>query len=266
MIRAAVLGSPISHSLSPTLHTTAYQEMGLKGTFEAIEVRSGELGKFIEAQDSSWTGFSLTMPLKEEVIEIADVIDEIALQIASANTLTRSGDNWKVTSTDVNGFVQSLYAHGFREFESVVILGSGASARAAAAACSAFTKEIQVLHRSAKRESAMRNSAPNVEMNFSDWEAKVPRADLVINTTPAGVADKFIGQAKFNGVFFEALYNPWPTKILQYARSNGAYGIDGLELLIHQGIDQVSLMSGIAMDRGELAPILRAACLAKLGQ
>ena len=265
MIRAAVLGSPISHSLSPVLHLTAYSELGIKGTFQAIEVKSGDLHNFISSKDSSWTGFSLTMPLKEEVIGVANEIEEIAYQVSSGNTLLRCHDGWKVTSTDVNGFIQSLYAHGYGEFEKVLILGSGATARAAVAACTGFTKEITVLHRSAKREEAMRKSAPSIELKFVDWDSKVPASDLVINTTPAGAADKFVGTDIFNGVFFEALYNPWPTKILEFARKSGAYGIDGLDLLIHQGIDQVSIMSGLTIDRAELAPILRSACLAKLG-
>jgi len=264
MIKAAVLGSPIAHSLSPTLHRRAYEVLGIEGSFEAIEVVSTDLGKFIENCDSSWTGFSLTMPLKEEVIQFATQISALASQVSSANTLIRSGEGWSATSTDVNGFIYSLAQHGFSSFSRVLIIGSGATARAAAAACQTFTDSIAVIHRTPTREKLMRVAAPECEISFFDWNGSVPSAELVINTTPAGAADVFIGRLSDPTVFFEALYNPWPTKLLTAARDSGVYGIDGLDLLIHQGIDQVALMSGIEVDRNLLAPQLRAAGLAKL--
>lgn len=266
MIKAAVLGSPISHSLSPTLHAMAYEILGIEGTFEAIEVSAAGLGPFIENCDSSWTGFSLTMPLKEEVMNFASEISSIASQVSSANTLIRASSGWSATSTDVNGFVATLQQHGYSKFESVLIIGAGATARAAAAACEQFTKAITVVHRSASREALMRRAAPNTEMTFLSWNFELPAADLVVNTTPAGVADHFLGRLKNPQVFFEALYNPWPTKLLEHSREKRTFGIDGLDLLIQQGIDQLSLMTGRAVDRADLAPKLRAACLAKLGK
>lgn len=265
MIRAAVLGSPISHSLSPTLHRRAYEVLGIEGTFEAIEVSSADLGEFISKSDASWTGFSLTMPLKEEVIKFATEVSDVALQVASANTLIRGAKGWSATSTDVNGFVHSLTQHGVSSFSKVTIIGSGATARAAAAALEKFTHSIAVIHRSSAREALMRAAAPESEMRFFDWNEAIPPSELVVNTTPAGVADIFIGRLSQPNVFFEALYNPWPTRLLVSAREEGAYGIDGLDLLIHQGIDQVALMSGLSVDRNLLAPELRLACLAKLG-
>ena len=91
MIKAAVLGSPISHSLSPLLHNTAYAQLGIQGSYEAIEVNAGGLAKFIDERDESWTGFSLTMPLKEEAVAYAKHVDDLAKRINSANTLYRDG-------------------------------------------------------------------------------------------------------------------------------------------------------------------------------
>jgi shikimate dehydrogenase len=266
MITAAVLGSPISHSLSPTLHRRAYEILGIEGTFDAIEVKAEELATFIASRDEKWTGFSLTMPLKEEVMKIAKDISPIARQVSSANTLIRTGSEWSATSTDVNGFVETLKQHGVSAIDRAVIIGSGATARAAAAACEHFTTKIDVIHRSASREVAMRAAAPHSEMHFINWDSMVPATDLLINTTPKGVADIFVDRLIGTPIFFEALYNPWPTKLLQSARENGSFGIDGLDLLIHQGIDQVHLMSGLPVDRDELAPLLRKACLEKLEQ
>lgn len=81
------MGSPISHSLSPLLHNTAYAQLGLSASYEAIEVKANSLAKFMDERDVTWTGFSLTMPLKEEVIEYAKHVDHLAQRIHSANTL-----------------------------------------------------------------------------------------------------------------------------------------------------------------------------------
>lgn len=267
MIRAAVLGSPITHSLSPILHRAAYRAMGLTGEYEAIEVVASELAHFIATRDETWTGFSLTMPLKEEVLEIAERIDPLALQIHSANTLIRAESGWHALTTDVSGFRHALAAHGVTQYEKVLIIGAGATARAAAAACDELGRHLVVINRSNKREEAMRGSIRKSKVSFINWNEKLPPADLVINTTPAGVADIFIAQftSQPQGVFFEALYHPWPTKLLAHWRALGGDAIDGLDLLVHQAIDQIALMSNRAVNRDELAPILRAVGLAALG-
>ena len=266
MIRGAVLGSPISHSLSPVLHRTAYEELGVFGQYQAIEVTADHLGEFVSGLDKSWTGLSLTMPLKERALKIADEVDELALQINSANTLVRSVKGWRALTTDVSGFSHSLLAHGVTEFKKVVILGSGATARAAAASCDAPDRQITVIHRSPEREATMRKSVKFADLDFANWGADLSAMDLLINATPSGVADSYAEKlpALVQGVYFEALYNPWPTQMLAKWRDFGGLGIDGLDLLVHQGIDQVQLMTGMNVQRAVLAPVLRMACLAAM--
>lgn len=266
MIRGAVLGSPISHSLSPILHRTAYEKLGVLGQYQAIDITPGKLKDFVAGLDQSWTGLSLTMPLKEEILSIADEVDELALRINSANTLIRSARGWRALSTDVNGFIQTLSANGVSNFTNVTILGSGATARAAAAACDASTRTIKIIHRSQEREAAMRRAAPQARLEFAIWGSELTQADLLINATPAGVADSYSEKLEEDelGIYCEALYNPWPTKMLARWRALKGFGIDGLDLLVHQGIDQVELMTGKSLQRSILAPILRTACLAAM--
>lgn len=266
MIRAAVLGAPISHSLSPILHRCAYKYLGISGEYTAIEVRAEVLADFVKGLDESWTGFSLTMPLKEEILKIADEVDTLAFRINSANTLLRSEIGWQATTTDVAGFTAALASRSVVDFSSVLIIGSGATARAAAAACDSINREIFVLHRSSHREAAMKLAAPSTRIYFIPWDGALPPTDLVINTTPAYVADQFADRlhVRPQSVFFESLYNPWPTKVLANWQAEGGLGIDGLDLLIYQGMEQVSLMTHSTFDRTLLAPILRSACLAAL--
>lgn len=266
MIRAAVLGSPISHSLSPVLHRTAYEKLGIFGRYQAIDVTADGLKEFIEGLDETWTGLSLTMPLKEEVLSLADEVDPLALKIHSANTLIRCEKGWRAISTDVNGFTQALNEDGSTDFTTVIVLGSGATARAAAAACDGEGRHITVIHRNQLRELAMRQAVSLASIEFLPWGSDLFEVDLLINATPAGVADDYVERLNGNvqGIFFEALYNPWPTKLLARWRGLGGYGIDGLDLLVHQGIDQVELMTGMALKRSVLAPVLRTACLAAM--
>jgi shikimate dehydrogenase len=159
VIRAAVLGSPISHSLSPLLHQSAYEILGAQGTYEAIEVEAGQLSNFLKDKDSGWTGFSLTMPLKEEVLAIAHVVDPVAQIISSANTLYRKDNLWLASSTDITGFGFALDSRGFTKAKSAIILGAGATARAVVGALDGRIEEIKIVSRNTGRDEAIRKCA-----------------------------------------------------------------------------------------------------------
>lgn len=259
MIKSAVLGSPISHSLSPLLHSTAYRELGVEGIYEAIEVKAGGLADFINNLDSSWTGFSLTMPLKEEAVVLAKIVDPLAKRIKSANTLVKRDGEWNATTTDALGFSNALHMHGVDQYGHVVILGAGATARAAAAACDGHASLITVVNRSKSREVDMSETVLHSSLEFVGWDesAIVRDADLVISTTPAGATDSLILPAITTRPYFEALYNPWPTVASKEWALRGGLVIDGLDLLIHQAIAQIEIFSGIAFDHGNMYSLLR---------
>ena len=259
--RAAVLGSPIAHSLSPALHNAAYLSLGIEGKYDAVEVRSGELAAFMDKvrqADVNWIGFSLTMPLKEETLLVANKVDALAKQINSANTLIPTLDGWLATTTDVAGFIWALAQHEVTNFKKVQIIGAGATARAAAAAIDAPGRQIEVISRSASREVPMRSCVLDAELSFASWHQIELDADLVINTSPKGAADEL---PSGTGVLFEALYEPWPTKLA--AKWQGKV-IDGMDLLIHQAIDQIHLMTNFVIDRKLMYQVLRTAGEAEL--
>ena len=154
-LKAAVLGFPIAHSLSPVLHTKAFDLLGVAGSYEAIEVASGGLADFLKSQGANYDYLSLTMPLKEEVLVIAESsgieVDELALQIQSVNTLIRNGSGWSATSTDGSGFVKALANAGYDHFNSVLILGAGGTARAVAGALDEIADSVAIMGRSVRR-------------------------------------------------------------------------------------------------------------------
>ncbi|MEI6109044.1 MAG: shikimate dehydrogenase, partial [Actinomycetes bacterium] len=130
MSKAAVLGSPISHSLSPVLHRAAYEALGLPHTYEAIEIDESQLAEFVKSLDENWLGLSLTMPLKEVAFQVAHTIDETARLSGSINTLIFA-DQISAHNTDVLGIMDSLTEFGIGSPRSAIMLGAGATARSA---------------------------------------------------------------------------------------------------------------------------------------
>ena len=260
MISAGVLGSPISHSLSPLLHNTIYDFLGLDAIYRAYEVASGDLKHFLDDEGSSLNCLSLTMPLKEEALTIAGSVSDISLQIQSGNTLHKVRGIWQLTSTDVEGFTHALKFNNRDAKGNVLIIGAGATARAVIAACDGVSEKITVVNRSSDRELAIRKSGPRSDIYFTSWESTIDFEDfnLVVNTTPGNTAAVFVDQVQsVSSTYFEVLYNPWPTQLLAQWRKVGGFGIDGLDLLIHQAISQASIFTSRPIDRGSIAKMLR---------
>lgn len=261
MINAAVLGSPIAHSLSPRLHTAAYKFLNISGNYLSFDVPLGNLREFLSDKSDSWSGFSLTMPLKEEALSCVDVVDPLVHRIKSGNTLVYDDGAWKLFSTDVIGFKNSWKLHNEDVPSSVLIIGAGATARAAAAAFDSDLTQIQVVHRNSDREESMRDCLLASSIDFLPWrfDDKFLEADLVINTTPKFALDDFSHAllSKPSGIFFDVLYDPWPTRFAQTWSQLGGKVIGGLELLIAQGVEQIKFFTGEQIPTDELTNFLR---------
>jgi len=259
MIKAAVLGSPIAHSLSPSLHRAAYAKLGIEAEYGSFEVKENELANFIE-NHAEWTGFSLTMPLKEVALEIATSIDPIAKQIRSGNTLLRRGRDWFLTSTDRTGFISLLASHKLLNAERVLILGAGGTARAALSALDRDGRVIDVLRRRSSQDAALMASAPASQLHVinaathdgSRTGIAAGSYNLVINTIPADQSAHYFVDYQSAPPLIDVLYHPWPTQLAALWHQHNDHVVSGIELLIWQGIDQIELMSGAQFDRDEM--------------
>jgi shikimate dehydrogenase len=259
MIRAAVLGAPIAHSLSPALHSAAYAFLGISGSYEAIEL-TPEMAPdfFVAALQEEWTGFSLTMPLKETIVEVGSTlgfeIDPIAMRMRSANTLMRKGKTFAASSTDRTAFI-NLLAEVTKE--KVAIIGGGGTARAALSALDGFSTSIDFLLRSSARRELLSDIATESALNFYGMDHPLDDYDLVISTVPAGATDDIaLSLDRAIPTLFEVLYKPYPTPLLAKARALGSHTIDGMDLLVEQAIDQIALFTGASFDREELRKLL----------
>ena len=262
-MRGAVLGSPISHSLSPVLHNTAFTFLGIDGAYSAIEVASGQLKSFIDTRGSDFDYLSLTMPLKEEVLSLGFSTDTLTQRIQSGNTLYKSAQEWSLTSTDGSGLVSALSHAGRTQFDSVLILGAGGTARAAVGALDSIASNLHVLGRSSVRQEALESAVVHTNFEYHRWnqDVELDQYDLVVNTTPAGAAD-LLANSVHPGIcplLFDVIYKPWPTELAQRWTDCGGQVINGLELLLYQGIDQLEIVLGKVFDRHALAEHLRPA-------
>ena len=173
MIKGAVLGSPINHSLSPRLHRAIFDYLGIAGSYEAIEVKSGELATFFKERGAEFDYLSLTMPLKEEALALEVSVDEISRRIQSANTLIKSEGGWTLSSTDGSGFLQALSHHGLTRFRSVLILGAGGTARAVAGSLDSVSDAITVLGRSSTRQKPLEDAITLADFSYQIWEQNI---------------------------------------------------------------------------------------------
>jgi shikimate dehydrogenase len=264
---------PVEHSLSPVLHHAAYAALGLRGwRYDRYAVDEPGLRGFVDGLGPEWAGLSLTMPLKREALEVADEIDPDAAAIGAANTLVRRGSAWHATNTDVDGIVETLHEVGIARVDRAVVLGAGGTAQAALAALRRLGETAPtVLVRDPARAGALRATAerlelaPRIVVGFPDpeaIEAALPPADVVISTLPAGAADALVGRAWDPAtVVLDVIYAPWPTAMAAAAAAAGCRVAGGLEVLLHQAVGQVELMTG----RPGPTAAMRAALLAAAG-
>ena len=261
MKRAAVLGSPIKHSLSPTIHNAAYRRLGVDAMYDANEVDSQSLQSFLESKlpKSDWVGFSLTMPLKERICEISEdlgiSLDDRSLRISSVNTLYREGNAWKGTSTDVSGFSFLLKDY---QFSSATIIGAGGTARAA---IEALDQEclINVVRRDVKREREIREAFPDRLISFTNWSEldQSWNRPLVILAVPIEATSELESSFSPPEVLVDALYSPWMPPISRLQSASGMKLLSGIDLLCAQALDQIRLMTSVAFDDLELFSYLK---------
>ena len=262
--RAAVLGRPVTHSLSPVLHRAAYAELGLDWHYDTIDCGADELAGLL-AQRRDWAGFSCTMPLKHAALEVAASVTARASQVGAANTLLPDGaGRWRADNTDVHGILAALSERAVRP-GSVTVLGAGGTAQAALVA----TRELgvsraTVLLRDPSRADGVLAAADraglSVRVEQWDGEAAALDADLVVAAVPPGAADALAAWRWRPGqAVLDVVYDPWPTVLARAAQANGAIVISGATMLLHQAAAQVELMTGRPAPTNAMRAALRAA-------
>nr|WP_188894421.1 shikimate dehydrogenase [Microlunatus endophyticus] len=264
-MRCAVLGSPIEHSLSPALHRAAYRHLGLADwEYQRHEVDADQLGGFVAGLDDSWRGLSLTMPLKVVALELGEP-DELAVLAEAGNTMIfEAGTTPRVYNTDVGGLVSAFAAAGVDKVDSATVLGSGATARSSV--ISVAQMGAGVVRLMARRPEHARDvfaglaDRLEIAVEVVGWGPRVPESDVLISTVTKGATDPVAEQAAAAApVIFDVIYDPWPTALAVAAGAAGRTVINGLDLLVHQAVGQLELMTGRTVPYAVLLDAGRAA-------
>jgi shikimate dehydrogenase len=277
-MKAAVLGSPVGHSLSPVLHRAAYTELGLTGwSYQAIECAEAGLPALLSGCGAEWAGLSLTMPLKRAVLPLLDRIEPLAAEVGGANTVTFASGRRHGHNTDVPGMIAALAGAGVAAADGsaagqALILGGGATACSALASLRGLgAAGATVAVRDPARAADVLAAADRLGMRvrlaaFGEDQDRGWR--LLISTVPAGAADiyaeRVLRAAAAPLAVLDVVYHPWPTRLAAAAEQAGVITVSGFELLVQQAGPQVELMTGrpaplAAMREAGLAELARRA-------
>ena len=276
-----VLGDPVRHSLSPAMHNAALAELGLEWAYLALPTPAADLGTVVRALEAmGCRGLSVTIPHKQAVAELCRERSPLAQRVGAVNTLVPlDGGGWMGTNTDVEGFMAPL-RHGPWQGKRALVLGCGGSARAAVAGLvelgfGAITVAARRPEALAAFAQACGPWAPQLTpLAWSDLDngtdqvsghTALAEADLVVNTTPIGMASApdpagaldpaaikacplnpaQLDQLRPGATVYDLIYTPRPTQLLRQAARRGCPTLDGLEMLVQQGAAALRLWSGL---------------------
>jgi shikimate dehydrogenase len=245
----AVIGSPVRHSLSPTLHNAAFAAAELDWVMLAFEVAPGSGAAAVDAMRTfGLRGLAVTMPHKTDVAAAVDIVDPAARALGSVNTVVLRDDGTTFgASTDGEGFVASLRARGIDPAGlRVALIGAGAAARAVTDALGrAGVADLAILNRSPDHAIRAAELASQARTGDAD---DIKSADIVINATPVGMGtDELPCDPQLldpRQVVVDLVYHPLETALLRAARDAGALAVGGLEMLVHQAVLQHELWTG----------------------
>ena len=259
-----LLGNPVRHSLSPAMHNAALQALQLNWSYLALPCASKNLKEVLQGLRAvNCRGLNVTIPHKQDVAELCQELSPLAKRLGAVNTLIPlDSGGWQGTNTDVEGFLTPLGEQSSWQNCHGVIIGCGGSARAIAAGLQSLRlASITVIGR---RQEALDAFIADLQSNDAPLTAclqsspnlasLMKRADLVVNTTPVGMAQHGDAQAfplgeaiwsqlQGSAMLYDLVYTPRPTAWLRWGQSRGHRCIDGLDMLVQQGAASLRLWS-----------------------
>ncbi len=271
-----LIGNPIEHTVSPVLQNSLFSMTGIDGIYIPIKVPQGKLGDAVRGlQASGFTGFNVTIPYKEEVLQFLDEISDEAVLLGAANTIRISGDKLYGYNTDGDGFLRAFREQTESGFDGkqVCILGAGGTARALSAKiATAGADRITVINRTPERAQELSLNVNSVleargfgritePAGLDSWEAlkALEACDIIINTTSAGMYPRVDNSPlkedfrfKSEQIVYDVIYNPAETKLLKLAKKFGCRTANGAGMLFHQGVRAYELWMDIDIPDVEL--------------
>ncbi|TFV66717.1 UNVERIFIED_ORG: shikimate dehydrogenase [Bacillus sp. AZ43] len=248
-MRAAVLGRPVAHSLSPVLHRAAYAALGLTHwTYDALDIGAEDLPVLLAGLGEEWRGFSVTMPCKQAAVAVAAEVQPLPRLLGAANTLVRTEGGWRAENTDVAGIGMALQLAGVEEVGRAAIIGAGGTAAAAAVALSSLGAEhvdVVVRDPARAREAVRILETLGVTATITPLHRAGLDGPLVVSTVPVDAQPALLSLPwRAEHTLLDVLYAPWPTVLAEHAAARGATVAGGLDVLFWQATVQVELITG----------------------
>ncbi|MGL5082178.1 MAG: shikimate dehydrogenase [Microcoleaceae cyanobacterium] len=260
-----VIGDPIRHSLSPVMHNAAIAHLGVDYVYLPFPVKAQDLKLVLDGFAAiGLVGFNVTIPHKQAIFPFLTEVSELAQAVGAVNTVWRTEQGWAGTNTDVDGFLAPLRQLDQESWQQkcAVILGTGGAARAVVAGCAALgLGQVHVVGRNLEKLTAFQHSWQHSWQHSSGfvipqvhpWETLpdwVAQADLLVNTTPVGMAPDLeqspveptvMQNFKPGAIAYDLIYTPNPTQFLKLAQAQGSTTINGLEMLVQQGAQALEI-------------------------
>ena len=255
----ALIGNPVSHSLSPIIQNAAIQYLGLDLIYIAIPCKNEDLEIVVHSlKKMNCKGLNITIPFKQKVFNFCSEISPVAKKIKAINTLKlKDNEYWSGTNTDVDGFIYPLKKLNLIK-KNAIILGSGGAARSVIQGLIDLKlSKITIISRNKNSLNELINNFKN-EIKIegmlntnTEINKLIQEIDLIVNTTPVGMSktatDNFLpfGQDFWKNInsktiIYDLIYNPSPTPFLKFCDKKGCMTIDGTQMLIAQGAKSLS--------------------------
>ena len=256
----ALIGNPVSHSLSPIMQNAAFQYLGLDLIYIAIPCKDEDLELVLNSlKKINCKGLNITIPHKEKVFNFCSEISPIASKLKAINTLKLNLEKeWSGTNTDVEGFIYPLKNLNLTKKKSIV-LGSGGAARSVIQGLINLNfSTISIISRNkSSLDELIKNFGDQIQIqgllsNDNRAQNLIEETDLIVNTTPVGMntnkdeenrlpfGENFWRSLNSKSIIYDLIYNPAPTSLLKISAEKGCMTIDGLQMLVAQGIKSLS--------------------------
>lgn len=283
MVKFAVIGHPLTQSLSAVMHNATLKALEMDGTYELLDTESEDLVSRVKMLKSqNYDGFNVTIPHKVPIALFLDEFDKSADIAGCANTVKILPDkSLKGYNTDIYGFKTAIPADIQKNLENnkVTILGTGGAARAAAIAfCEIGVKTIDFYARNVINASTMvnflREKFPDIKFNLKQMQSLNDLSDslMLVNSTPIGMRGKAMGMSPIeesvlktlpkDAVVYDIVYNPLKTELIKLAQKNNYQIITGLDMFVHQGAKAFEIWTG----KKAIPEVMKMAALEELAE
>ena len=249
MKKAAVIGNPVTLSLSPVIFNYWFEALGIDATYETLKLEENDLdGLLGRLRSGEFIGCNVTIPFKEKIFRKMDVLDNAAKGTGAVNMVfTRNGKRLEGRNTDCTGFLENLVHHApdwGKEVSTALVLGAGGAARAVVFALLQKGKNVLVAGRDQHKLNAFATFFESNRIQTLSWDEKekmLSRVGMIVNTTPLGMVGNGDVELDFSAApkaafAYDLVYAPGETGFLRHAQAAGLKTIGGLGMLVHQAV------------------------------